>query len=178
MATATWGLNSPKASSKLAWKLPWCPQTVGCKAEGLLLRGEGSEGPVTSSPKSPALLGQAQGGGLSPFSCPGRGWAPASLVTLYFLHFCPKAVRGEEESRSPWGACQFGEERLWASSNLGGRWGRVSGWALVVGTLGPETLRTPPFPVQTFSPHLACVIHTCTSLLGWLSRALNQTSLK
>lgn len=58
-AMATWGLNSPEASSKLACKLRGCPQTVGCKAKGLLFRGEGSEGTRTSSPKSPALLGQA-----------------------------------------------------------------------------------------------------------------------
>lgn len=120
MASATWGLNSPKASSKLAWKLPWCPQTVGCKVEGLLSTGEGSEGTGTSSPKSPALLEQALSGGPVPLPLSRGELGPC---------FTGKAVRpvllskASERGGGVWislGGYHLGEEKVWAFSNLGG----------------------------------------------------------
>lgn len=113
MASATWGLNFPQASSK---NLPWCPQTVGCKAEGLLLRGEGSEGTNPSSPKVPYPPGTSSQ--WRPFLDKGRSW-PCFTARLRVLLFCPKAGRGEEES--PWGAVSLGRGRYGHSLTLGER---------------------------------------------------------
>lgn len=105
MASATWGLNSPQASSK---NLPWCPQTVGCKAEGLLLRVEGSEG---TSP----LLPQSSLPSWDKLSV--EELDPCFMARLCVLFFCPKAGRGEEES--PWWAVSLGRGRCGYSLTLG-----------------------------------------------------------
>lgn len=56
-ASATWELNFPEAFSKLASKLTRWPWPAGCRAEGLLLRVEGSERTGTSSavPYTPGM---------------------------------------------------------------------------------------------------------------------------
>lgn len=150
MASATWGLNFPQASSK---NLPWCPQTVGCKAEGLLLRGEGSEGTSPSSPKVPYPPGTSSQ--WRPFLDKGRSW-PCFTARLRVLLFCPKAGRVSLRG------CQFGEGKVWAFSNPGGEGGEL-GAGQGARNFGPEILKTPHAHLNLQSASCVHDPHTYTS---------------
>lgn len=102
-----WKLNFPRAFSKLAWKLTRRPWPVDCRAEGWLLRVEGSERTGTSS-TLPCTPGTSLRWRLShPVAQEGTG------PLLSFGQFSHTEVQRQEVGRRSLGllagkGCQFG----------------------------------------------------------------------